>query len=56
MNNIVYIYGNDKRQYYIAKMLNEYGYTTINDIYHIDRGYLSIEKDLNSLGADIART
>lgn len=30
MNNIVYIYGNDKRQYYIAKMLNEYGYTTIN--------------------------
>lgn len=32
------------------------GYTTINDIYHIDRGYLSIEKDLNSLGADITRT
>lgn len=32
------------------------GYTTINDIYHIDRGYLSIEKDLNSLGTDITRT
>ena len=30
MNNIVYIYGNDKRQYYIAEMLNEYGYTTID--------------------------
>ena len=31
------------------------GYTTINDIYHIDRGYLKIENDLNLLGADIKR-
>ena len=31
------------------------GYTTINDIHHIDRGYLSIEKDLSQLGADIQR-
>ena len=31
------------------------GYTTINDIYHIDRGYDHIEKDLQKLGADIKR-
>ena len=31
------------------------GYTTINDIYHIDRGYDHIENDLASLGADIKR-
>lgn len=31
------------------------GYTIINDIYHIDRGYLKIENDLNLLGADIKR-
>lgn len=31
------------------------GYTTINDIYHIDRGYLNIENDFNALGADIKR-
>ena len=31
------------------------GYTTINDIYHIDRGYLKIENDLNLLGANIKR-
>jgi UDP-N-acetylglucosamine 1-carboxyvinyltransferase len=31
------------------------GYTTIEDIYHIDRGYLSIEKDFCKLGAEIIR-
>ena len=31
------------------------GYTTIDDIYHIDRGYLSIEKDLCKLNAEIKR-
>ncbi len=31
------------------------GRTTINDIYHIDRGYVSIEKKLKALGADIER-
>lgn len=31
------------------------GTTTINDIYHIDRGYVSIEKKLKALGADIER-
>lgn len=31
------------------------GYTTIEDIYHIDRGYLSIEEDFCKLGAEIKR-
>ena len=31
------------------------GYTTINDIYHIDRGYENLEVALSSLGADIKR-
>lgn len=31
------------------------GYTTVEDVYHIDRGYKNIEKDLNSLGAEIYR-
>ena len=31
------------------------GYTTINDVYHIDRGYLNIENDFNNLGASIER-
>lgn len=31
------------------------GYTTINDVYHIDRGYLNIENDFNNLGASIQR-
>ncbi len=31
------------------------GYTTIEDIYHIDRGYLSIEEDFCKLNADIKR-
>ena len=31
------------------------GYTTIEDIYHIDRGYLSIEEDLCNLNAEIKR-
>ena len=31
------------------------GYTTIEDIYHIDRGYLSIEEDFCKLGGEIRR-
>ncbi len=31
------------------------GYTTINNIYHIDRGYENFENILTSLGADIKR-
>lgn len=31
------------------------GYTTVHDIYHIDRGYAFIEKTLSSLGANIQR-
>jgi UDP-N-acetylglucosamine 1-carboxyvinyltransferase len=31
------------------------GSTTISDIYHIDRGYVSIEEKLKKLGADIER-
>ena len=31
------------------------GYTTINNVHFIDRGYESIEKDLSSLGANIIR-
>lgn len=31
------------------------GYTEIADIYHIDRGYVSIEEKLRGLGADIKR-
>ena len=31
------------------------GYTTVEDIYHIDRGYLSIEEDLCKLNAEIQR-
>ncbi|MCB2289175.1 UDP-N-acetylglucosamine 1-carboxyvinyltransferase [Clostridium sp. CS001] len=31
------------------------GVTTISDIYHIDRGYVSIEEKLKGLGADIER-
>ncbi len=31
------------------------GATVLNDIYHIDRGYESIEKKLSGLGADICR-
>ncbi|MBF0573255.1 MAG: UDP-N-acetylglucosamine 1-carboxyvinyltransferase, partial [Desulfamplus sp.] len=31
------------------------GSTTINRVYHIDRGYESIEKKFSSLGADIRR-
>ena len=29
------------------------GYTTINNIFHIQRGYENIDKVLNSVGADI---
>ncbi len=31
------------------------GYTTINDVYHVDRGYFNIEEDLRNLGAEIKR-
>lgn len=31
------------------------GETVINDVYHIDRGYVSIEKKLKALGADVVR-
>lgn len=31
------------------------GYTTVEDVYHIDRGYNNIEKDLKALNADIER-
>lgn len=35
--------------------LSAHGYTTIEDVYHIDRGYKNIENDLNILGAEISR-
>ena len=31
------------------------GYTTLSDVYHIDRGYYKLEKALSKLGADIKR-
>ncbi len=31
------------------------GYTTVEDVYHIDRGYECMESDLQQLGADIKR-
>lgn len=38
----------------IAGLVAE-GYTTVNDIRHIDRGYYKLEDTLSSLGADIKR-
>lgn len=35
--------------------LSALGYSTIHDIYHIDRGYYKIENDLAGLGAKITR-
>ena len=35
--------------------LSAEGYTTIEDIHHLDRGYLSIEEDLSRLNAEIKR-
>jgi len=35
--------------------LSAEGYTTVEDIYHIDRGYLAIEEDLCRLNAEIKR-
>ena len=35
--------------------LNAKGYTTINNAYHIDRGYERLEDTLSELGADIKR-
>ncbi|MPN29273.1 UDP-N-acetylglucosamine 1-carboxyvinyltransferase 2 [bioreactor metagenome] len=31
------------------------GITSVTDVYHIDRGYVDIEKKLKCLGADIFR-
>ena len=31
------------------------GYTTVDDVFHIDRGYYHMEKDLQKLGANIER-
>ena len=31
------------------------GYTTVHDIYHIERGYADFDKRLNELGANIRR-
>ena len=35
--------------------LNAHGYTTVNDIYHIERGYNNLDLALNSLGACVKR-
>lgn len=35
--------------------LSAEGYTTVEDIYHIDRGYKNIENDFSMLGAEIKR-
>ncbi len=35
--------------------LSAKGKTTVNDIYHIERGYLNFDKKLSALGADIVR-
>ncbi len=35
--------------------LSAEGYTTVEDIYHIDRGYKNIENDFSALGAEIKR-
>ncbi len=35
--------------------LNAHGYTTVNDIFHIERGYNNLDLALNSLGACIKR-
>lgn len=32
------------------------GYTTINNIHHIDRGYYKLENELSNLGAEISRS
>lgn len=31
------------------------GYTTVNDIHYIERGYVDLDKDFNKLGADIKK-
>jgi UDP-N-acetylglucosamine 1-carboxyvinyltransferase len=35
--------------------LGAQGETTVNEVYHIDRGYLSFEEKLRTIGADITR-
>ena len=47
--------GNDAISLSTDATLAAEGYTTIEDIYHIDRGYLSIEEDFCKLGAEIKR-
>lgn len=39
----------------VVAALKAQGQSVISDIYHIDRGYASIEKELEKLGADIKR-
>lgn len=36
--------------------LSANGTTTVNKLYHLDRGYADFEKNLNDLGADVYRT
>lgn len=36
--------------------LSASGVTTVNKLYHLDRGYADFEKNLNALGADVYRT
>ena len=38
----------------LAALASE-GYTTVNNVHYIDRGYENFEKELNNLGADIKR-
>jgi UDP-N-acetylglucosamine 1-carboxyvinyltransferase len=38
----------------LAGLVSE-GYTTVNNVEHIDRGYFEMEKDLQKLGANIER-
>lgn len=40
----------------VIAALKANGISTVKDIHHIDRGYESIENQLNSLGADVKRT
>ena len=35
--------------------LNAHGYTTVNDIHHIERGYCDLNVVLNNLGASIKK-
>ena len=39
----------------VLAAMNANGQTTLNRVYHLDRGYENIEKTLDSLGAKIKR-